>query len=57
MQPLYDFVTSCNLCIAITLNLFLVISRWYLELVGLFKYLVWFNIFGKCQNLGRKNEK
>ena len=57
MQPLYNFVRFCNLCIAITINLFLPISRWYLELVGLFKYLVWCHIFEKCQNLGRNNEK
>ena len=57
MQPLYNFVRFCNLCIAITINSFLPISRWYLELVGLFKYLVWCHIFGKCQNLGRNNEK
>ena len=57
MQPLYNFVRFCNLCIAITINLFLPISRWYLELVGLFKYLVWCHIFEKCQNLGINNEK
>ena len=28
MQPLYKFVRFCNLCIAITINLFLVISRY-----------------------------
>ena len=57
MQPLYKFVRFCNLCIAITINLFLEISKWYLELVGLFKYLVWCHIFGKCQNLGGKDKK
>ena len=44
MQPLYKFVRFCNLCIAITINLFLVISKWYLELVGLFKYCL--TLFG-----------
>ena len=56
MQPLYYFVRFCSLCIAITINLFLPISRWYLELVGLFKYLVWCHIFEKCQNLGGNDE-
>ena len=56
MQALYNFVRFCSLCIAITINLFLPISRWYLELVGLFKYLVWCHIFEKCQNLGGNDE-
>ena len=56
MQPLYNFINICILYIAITINLFLPISRWCLELVGLFKYLVWWNIFGKCQNLGGKDK-
>ena len=42
--------------IAITINLFLPMSRWCLEVVGISKHLVWCCIFGKCQNLGRSNE-
>ena len=56
MQPLYNFVRFYNFCIANTINSFLPISRWYLELVGLFKYLVWCHIFEKCQNLGGNDE-
>ena len=47
----------CNLCIAITINLFLPMSRWCLEVVGISKHLVWCRIFGKCQNLGESDEK
>ena len=32
-------------------------SRWCLEVVQFFKYLVLCHIFEKCQNLGRNNEK
>ena len=57
MQPLYNFLKMCNLCIAITINLFLPMSRWCLEVVGISKHLVWCRIFGKCQNLGESDEK
>ena len=56
MQSLYNFLKMCNLCIAITINLFLPMSRWCLEVVGISKHLVWCRIFGKCQNLGESNE-
>ena len=56
MQPLYNFLKMCNLCIAITINLFLPMSRWCLEVVGISKHLVWCCIFGKCQNLGGSDE-
>ena len=56
IQPLYNFLKMCNLCIAITINLFLPMSRWCLEVVGISKHLVWCCIFGKCQNLGGSDE-
>ena len=56
IQPLYNFLKMCNSCIAITINLFLPMSRWCLEVVGISKHLVWCCIFGKCQNLGGSNE-
>ena len=56
MQPLYNFLKMCNLCIAITINLFLPMSRWCLKVVGISKHLVWCHMFGKCQNLGESNE-
>ena len=56
MQKLYNFLKMCNLCIAITINLFLPMSRWCLKVVGISKHLVWCHIFGKCQNLGESNE-
>ena len=56
MQPLYNFLKMWNLCIAITINLFLPMSRWCLEVVGISKHLVWCCIFGKCQNLGGSDE-
>ena len=56
MQPLYNFLKMWNLCIAITINLFLPMSRWCLEVVGISKHLVWCRIFGKCQNLGGSDE-
>ena len=43
-------------CIAITINLFLPMSRWCLEVVGISKHLVWCHIFGKCQNLDGSDE-
>ena len=46
----------CNLCIAITINLFLPMSRWCLKVIGISKHLVWCRMFGKCQNLGESNE-
>ena len=46
----------CNLCIAITINLFLAMSRWCLEVVGISKYLGLCCIFGKCQNLDLNDE-
>ena len=52
MQPLYNFLKMCNLCIAITINLYLQMSRCCLEVVSISKHLVWCHIFGKCQNLG-----
>ena len=52
MQPLSSFLKICNLCIAITINLLLPMSRCCLEVVGISKHLVWCCIFGKCQNLG-----
>ena len=56
MQPLYNFLKMCNLCIAITINLFLPMSRWCLKVIGISKHLVWCHMFGKCQNLGESNE-
>ena len=56
MQPLHDFLKMWNLCIAITMILFLPMSRWCLEVVGISKHLVWCHIFGKCQNLGGSDE-
>ena len=56
MQPLYNFLKMCNLCIAITLNLFLPINRWCLNSVGISEHVVWCCIFGKCQNLGGSDE-
>ena len=56
MQPLYNFLKMCNLCIAITINLFLPMNKWCLEVVGISKHLVWCHIFGKCQNLGGSDE-
>ena len=56
MQSLYDFLKMWNLCIAITIILFLPMSRWCLEVVGISKHLVWCHIFGKCQNLGGSDE-
>ena len=56
MQPLYNFLKMCNLCIAITINLYLQMSRCCLEVVGISKHLVWCRIFGKCQNLGGSDE-
>ena len=56
MQPLYNFLKIQNLCIAITINLFLPRSRCCLEGVGISKHLVWCRIFGKCQNLDGSNE-
>ena len=47
MQPLYNFLKMCNLCIAITINLFLPMSRWCLKVVGISKHLVWCHIFWK----------
>ena len=52
----YNFLNMCNLCIAITINLFLPTSRWYLEVVGISKHLVWCRIFEKCDNLCESNE-
>ena len=40
-----------NLCIAITINLFLPMSRWCLEFVRISKHIVCCCIFGKYQNL------
>ena len=45
-----------NLYIAITINLFLPMSRWCLEVVEISKHLVWCHIFGKCENLGGSEE-
>ena len=56
MQPLYNFLKIKNLYIAITINLFLPMSRWCLEVVGISKNLVWCCIFGKCQNLRGSDE-
>ena len=56
MQPLYNFLKMYNLCIAITINLYLQMSRCCLEVVSISKHLVWCHIFGKCQNLGGSNE-
>ena len=56
MQPLYNFLKIKNLYIAITINLFLPMSRWCLEVVGISKHLVWCCIFGKCQNLRGSDE-
>ena len=55
-QPLYNFLKMCTLCIAITINLFLPMSRWCLEVVWISRHLIWCRIFGKCQNLGGSNE-
>ena len=52
MQPLYNFLKMCNLCIAITINLFLPMSRWCLKVIGISKHLVW-----KCQNLSGNNDE
>ena len=57
MGLLYNFLKLCNLCIAITINLFLPMSRWCLEVVGISKHLVWCCISGKGQNLGGSDEK
>ena len=46
----------CNLCIAITINLALPMSRLSLEVEDISKRLVWCHIFGKCQNLGERDE-
>ena len=46
----------CNLCIGITINLFLPMSRWCLKVVGISKHLVWCRIFGKSQNLHGSDE-
>ena len=54
MQPLYNFLKMCNLCIGITTNLFLPMSRWCLKVVGISKHLVWCRIFG--QNLRGSDE-
>ena len=45
---IYNFLKMFNLCIAIT-TLFLPMSRWCLEVVGISKHLFWCHIFGKCQ--------
>ena len=50
MNPLSNFLKMCNLCIAITINLALPMSRLSLEVVGISKHLVW------CQNLGKSDE-
>ena len=44
------------MCIAININLFLAMSGWCLEVVGIFKHLIWCRIFGKCQNLGGSDQ-
>ena len=56
MQPLYNFLKIWNSCLAITINLFLPMSRWCLEVVGISKHLVWCCIFGKYQNSGGGDE-
>ena len=56
MNPLSNFLKMCNLCIAITINLALPMSRLSLEVVGISKHLVWCHNFGKCQNLGKSDE-
>ena len=56
MQPLYNFLNMCNLCIPITINLYLQMSRCCLEVVSISKHLVWHHIFKKCQNLGGSDE-
>ena len=56
MQPLYNFLKMFNLCIAITIKLFLSMSKCCLEVVGISKLLVQCCIFGKCQNLFGSNE-
>ena len=56
IELMYNFLKMCNLCIAITINLFLPMIRWCLEFVGISKHLVWCHIFGKCQNLGESDE-
>ena len=38
------------------MNLFLPMSRWCLEVVGISEHVVWCCIFGKCQNLGGSDE-
>ena len=56
IQPVYNFLKMCNLCIPITINLYLQMSRFCLEVVSISKHLVWCHIFGKCQNLGGSDE-
>ena len=56
MQPLYNFLKMWNFCITVTINLFLPMSRWCLEVVGISKHLVWFRIFKNCENLDGSDE-
>ena len=56
IELLYKFLKMCNLCIAITINLALSMSRLSLEVVLISKHLVWCRIFRKCQNLGESDE-
>ena len=56
MQPLYNFLKMYNLCIPITINLYLQMSRCCLEVVSISKHVVWCRIFGKCENLGGSDE-
>ena len=56
MQPLDNFQKMYNLCIPITINLYLQMSTCCLEVVSISKHLVWCHIFGKCQNLGGSDE-
>ena len=56
MQPLYNFLKMCNLCISITINLYLQMSRCCLEVVSISKHLIWCHIFRKYQNLGGSDE-
>ena len=54
------YLKMCNFCVIgkfqITINLFLPMSRWCLEVVGISKHLVWCCTFGKCQNLRGSDE-
>ena len=56
IELLYNFLKMCKLCITITINLVLPMSRWCLKVIGISKHLVWCRMFGKCQNLGESDE-